>query len=70
MLKSFNLHLMSSFRGSFSALKHHGERLSDLARDGRPIPPHKLAPRPVTVYNVLCTHFDPPNFTLGRFVFN
>ena len=46
----------------FSALKHKGKRLSDIARAGDTLP--EIQPRLVQVDNITCTDFSPPHFTL------
>lgn len=46
----------------FSALKHKGRRLSDIARAGDTLP--EIQPRLVQVDNITCTDFSPPYFSL------
>ncbi|KAK2183772.1 hypothetical protein NP493_296g02037 [Ridgeia piscesae] len=46
----------------FSALKHKGRRLSDMARAGDTLP--EIQPRLVQVDSITCLDFSPPYFTL------
>ncbi len=59
---------LEAFRGEIlqippmvSALKHEGKRLYDLARQGIEV---ERAPRPVTVYAIELSDWEPPEFTL------
>jgi tRNA pseudouridine55 synthase len=57
-------HTLAQFRGpqqqrppAYSAIKREGQKAYDLARRGETV---ELEPRPVTIYSVTLTHWEPP----------
>lgn len=67
VIYSTNFAFIGLWTDSFSALKYKGRRLSDFAYAGEPIPESKLSARSVTSHRLVCTSFNPPYFTLGKF---